>query len=151
MLLYVKNLTDGIQKLWCKEKMSKECMGHNFWIPKKNICHDDFNSILASFNSQCVNIVDNNFKGTNINSATNNLNKNLENTQRDSELEDLTDKNKFDLSGLIKLRKEEPNNPYIAYLNISLREICLKISINILCVDETKLDNSYPNAQFHID
>ena len=98
-----------------------------------------------------MNIVDNNFKGTNINSATNNLNKNLENTQRDSEIEDLTDKNKFDLSGLIKLRKEEPNNPYIAYLNISLREICLKISINILCVDETKLDNSYPNAQFHID
>ena len=34
---------------------------------------------------------------------------------------------------------------------MSLREICLKISINILCVDETKLDNSYPNAQFHID
>ena len=136
MLLYVKNLTDGIQKLWCKEKMSKECMGHNFWIPRKNICHDDFNSILASFNSQCVNIVDNNFKGTNINSATNNLNKNLENTQRDSEIEDLTDKNKFDLSGLIKLRKEEPNNSYIAYLNISsLRKklwVCEKYVLKFL-------------------
>ena len=51
------------------------------------------------------------------------------------------------------------NNPSIGYLNINslfekiiyLREICLKTSIDILCVDETKLDSSYPNAQFHID
>ena len=61
--------------------------------------------------------------------------------------------------GLAKLRKENPNNPNIAYLNInslrekiiSLQEICLKSSIDILCVDETKLDASYPNAQFHIE
>ena len=60
--------------------------------------------------------------------------------------------------GLIKLRKVNPNNPNIAYLNInslrekitSLREICLKSSIDILCVNETKLDASYSNAQFHI-
>ena len=61
--------------------------------------------------------------------------------------------------GLKKLRKENPNNPNIAYLNInslrekiiSLQEICLKSSIDILCVDKTKLDASYPNAQFHIE
>ena len=61
--------------------------------------------------------------------------------------------------GPIKLRKENPNNPNIAYSNInsyrekniSLQEICLKSSIDILCVDETKLDVSYPNAQFHIE
>ena len=50
-------------------------------------------------------------------------------------------------------------NNRIGYLNtnslsekiIYLREICLKSSIDILCVDEMKLDLSYPNAQFHID
>ena len=59
---------------------------------------------------------------------------------------------------LIKLRKENPNNANIAYLNIntltekiiSLPEICRKSSIDILCVDEIKLDASYLNAQFHI-
>ena len=64
-----------------------------------------------------------------------------------------------DVSGLVKLRKYYINNPSIGYLNknslsekiISLREICLKTSIDILCVDKTKLDSSYPNAQFHID
>ena len=64
-----------------------------------------------------------------------------------------------DVSGLVKLRKDHINNPSIGYLNINilsekiiyLREICLKTSIDILCVDETKLDSSYPNAQFHID
>ena len=64
-----------------------------------------------------------------------------------------------DVSGLVKLRKDYTNNPSIGYLNINslsekilyLREICLKTSIDILCVDETKLDSSYPNAQFHID
>ena len=47
----------------------------------------------------------------------------------------------------------------MAYLNInslrekiiSLLEICLKSSIEILSVDETKLDASYTNAQFHIE
>ena len=64
-----------------------------------------------------------------------------------------------DVSGLVNLRKDYINNPSIGYQNInnlsekiiSLREICLKTSINILYVDETKLDFSYPNAQFHID
>ena len=64
-----------------------------------------------------------------------------------------------DVSGLVKLRKDYINNPSIRYLNITnlsekiiyLREICLKTSIDILCVDETKLDSSYPNAQFHIN
>ena len=60
---------------------------------------------------------------------------------------------------LIKLRKENPNNANIAYLNINtltekiinLPEICRKSSIDILCVDEIKLDASYLNAQFHIE
>ena len=95
---------------------------------------------------------------TNVTLPKNNLNKILDNAQRNSEIKDLIEKSKSDLLGLIKLRKENPNNPNIAYLNINslkekiinLREICLKSSIDILCVDETKLDASYPNAQFHI-
>ena len=89
-------------------------------------------------------------------SPKNNLNKVLDNEQRNSEIKDLAEKSKSDLLGLIKLRKENPNDPNIAYLNInslrekitSPREISLKSSVDILCVDEAKLDASYPNVQF---
>ena len=37
--------------------MSKDCPGHNFQIPRNNICNDDFNSILTKLNSQDMNIV----------------------------------------------------------------------------------------------
>ena len=33
---------------------------------------------------------------------------------------------------------------------INPRELCLKTSIDVLCIDEAKLSSSYPNAQFHI-
>ena len=127
--------------------MPKECLGHNFQISRKYICHDNFYSILTNFNGQGENIVNNsNFIDTNVNSANNNSNNALDNAQRDSEIKDVTEKGKSDLSGLIKLRKESPNNPYITYLIINslkcLREICFKSSIDILCVDKTKLDAS---------
>ena len=57
VLLYAKNLIDGIRKLWCKEKMSEECPGYNIQIPRKHLCHNDFNSILTNFNDQGENIV----------------------------------------------------------------------------------------------
>ena len=58
----------------------------------------------------------------------------------------------------MKLRKDYENNPIIGYLDINhlsskidyLREICSKSPIDILCIDETKLDSSYPDAQFEI-
>ena len=34
---------------------------------------------------------------------------------------------------------------------INFREICHKAPINIICVDNKKLDSSYPDSQFHID
>ena len=99
--------------------MSKECLGNNFRIPRNNICHDDFNSILKNINDQRENIVTNSdFIDTNVSSHNNNLNKTLDNAQRDSKIKDLTEKSKSDLSGLLKLSKENPNNPNIAYLNI---------------------------------
>ena len=64
-----------------------------------------------------------------------------------------------DVSCLVKLRKNYINNPNTGYLNINsfseriiyLKEICLKTSIDILFIDETKPDASYLNTQFHID
>ena len=65
----------------------------------------------------------------------------------------------LDLDGLNKLSKEHQNNPIIGYLNINslrnkindLRKICRKTQIHVLCIDETKLDESFPDAQFHIE
>ena len=62
------------------------------------------------------------------------------------------------VSGLINFRKAYQNNPLIGYINInslrekivSLREVLSKAPIDILCVDETKLDASFPDHQFKI-
>ena len=64
----------------------------------------------------------------------------------------------LNLDGLNKLSKEHQNNPVIGYLNINslrnkindLRKICRKTQIHILSIDETKLHESFPDAQFHI-
>ena len=61
----------------------------------------------------------------------------------------------FDLHDLVKHPKDYENNPATRYLNINhlactidcLREICSKSPIDILCVQETKLDSCYPDAQ----
>ena len=57
---------------------------------------------------------------------------------------------------MIKVRNSYRNNPIIGYLNtntlqnkiISLREIIAKVPLDVFCVDETKLDDSFPNSQF---
>ena len=54
------------------------------------------------------------FIDTNVTSPKNNLNKILDNAQRNSKIKDLIEKSKSDLLALIKLRKENPNNPNIA-------------------------------------
>ena len=63
------------------------------------------------------------FIDPNLSFLNSNLNKPLDNAQRDREIKDLTDKSKSDLLGLTKLRKENPNNPNTVYLNTNcLRE-----------------------------
>ena len=65
----------------------------------------------------------------------------------------------LDLDGLNKLSKEHQNNPITGYRNInSLRnkindfsKICRKTQIHVLCIDETKLNESFRDAQFHIE
>ena len=64
-----------------------------------------------------------------------------------------------DLKKLKVLRVENDYYPIVANLNINslgekinhLREICKESPIDILCVDETKIDSSYPDAQFQIN
>ena len=130
--------------------MPNDCLRHNFQIPRKYIYHGDFNSTLTNFNGQGENIANNSkVIDTNVTSPKNNLNKILDNLQRNIEIKDLTKKSKSNLLGLIKLSKENPNNSNIAYLIInSLRE--KNISLREICVDETKLHAPYPKAQFHI-
>ena len=65
----------------------------------------------------------------------------------------------MDLDGLNRFSKEQQKNPIIGYLNIKnlrskindLRKTCRKTQIHLLCIDETKLDESFPDAQFHIE
>ena len=64
-----------------------------------------------------------------------------------------------DIEELINLRTLHTNNPIIGYLDINslenkitgLREVCRKAPIDLLCIDEIKLDPSFPDAQFHIE
>ena len=59
----------------------------------------------------------------------------------------------------MNLKYRYPSNPFIAYLNINflqnkidpLREILHKTPLEIVCIDETKLDDSFPDQQFKIE
>ena len=65
----------------------------------------------------------------------------------------------LDLYNLQLLKQKYHWNPFISYLNINslsnkidvLRQICKISPLEILCVDQTKLDSSFPNSQFRID
>lgn len=68
-------------------------------------------------------------------------------------------KGDLDLTDAKFYRNQYTSNPIIAYLNInslrnkidSLREITFNFPVEILCIDETKLDDSFPDAQFKIE
>ena len=72
-----------------------------------------------------------------------------------------TSKNNMDLDidGLIYLRVNNRFNSIVGYLNINslrnkiddLHAVCKKVQINILCIDETKLDDSFPDRQSKIN
>ena len=56
---------------------------------------------------------------------------------------------KTDLSNLIDLRRQNINNPMIGYLKIN--SLCNNSTLNIFCIEETKIDSPFPDAQFHTD
>ena len=72
---------------------------------------------------------------------------------------DITNNDHSDISDLIKIREQYTNNLVLGYLNINslknkiinLREVVDKVLIDILCIDETKLDDTFPDAQFKIN
>ena len=63
-----------------------------------------------------------------------------------------------DLQILSKNRLKYPTNPLIGYLNINslrnkiidVREVIGKLSLDYFVISETKLDESFPSAQFNI-
>ena len=63
------------------------------------------------------------------------------------------------ISELIELRNKYLNNPIIGYLNINslrnklidLREIMTKAPLDIVCIDETQLAESFPDFQFNME
>ena len=66
---------------------------------------------------------------------------------------------KLDIDGFIKVRNSYPYKPVIGYLNIntlqnkiiSLREIIAKAPLDVFCLDETKLDDSFRDSQFVLE
>ena len=72
---------------------------------------------------------------------------------------DITNNDHSDISDLIKIREQYTNNLVLGYLNINslknkiinLREVVDNVLIDILCIDETKLDDTFPDAQFKIN
>ena len=65
-----------------------------------------------------------------------------------------------DLNTLRNMRRKYHSNPLLGYLNINslrgdkfrlLRDLITNISIEILCIDETKLTTDFNDALFFID
>ena len=88
------------------------------------------------------------------------INKNKKVSVSDSSVENNSLSNlDLDLYNWQFLKQKYPSNPFISYLNINslsnkidaLRQICKISPLEILCVDETKLDSSVPNSRFKID
>ena len=158
MLQFAKNLIEGIRKLWNKKKLADQ----NVDLSKSHTPYDHHSRISPVVDN--IFIHDSNIINNSVNSPQ--ILKNiLSNEQHESITKNKTiklEKGKshiLDLDGLNKLSKEHQNNPIIGYLNINslrnkindLRKICRKTQIHVLCIDETKLDESFPDAQFHID
>ena len=82
-----------------------------------------------------------------------------DNDNNKSTIDDLTDIDSFDPSKVLyNIRQKHSNRLIIAQLNInSLRNkfstlsAMIKNNIDILLLSETKIDTSFPTAQFHID
>ena len=67
--------------------------------------------------------------------------------------------NEVDINDLVKTRGAYSKILIPGYLNInsnrtmtiSLRDVVAKVLIDILCIDETELDDSFPDSQFLIE
>ena len=88
--------------------------------------------------------------------VTNHISSKFKNTNQNKDIKELIKLK--ELKELINLKTLCTNNSIIRCLTINslgnkiiqLREVCKKTPINLLCIDETKIDASFPDAQFHI-
>ena len=57
--------------------------------------------------------------------------------------------------GFDTIRNKHPKDLFLAYLHTSIvsdtKLLASEMPVDILAIAETKLDNSFPNAQFHIN
>ena len=150
ILQFAKTLIEGIRKLWCEKellrqkKVSLESCDHNSRISPNNFSHNN------TFIQPSVNSI--NFFNANIKKQRESVANQISNTAKNTN-------HNLGIEELINLRTLYTNNPIIGYLNINslenkiteLREVCRKAPIDLLCIDETKLDASFPDAQFHIE
>ena len=104
---------------------------------------------------QFFNYVDTDFKNVN----TINSKKSSTDRGKTENIDEISNSLSNDISGLVNLRNDFSKNPVLSYLNIkslggkfdNLQEFCFKTEVDILYIDETKIDPSYPDSQFHID
>ena len=74
-------------------------------------------------------------------------------------MKNFSEKTFSSISELTELRNKYLNNPVMGYLNINslrnklidLREIMTKAPLDIVCIDETQLAESFPNFQFNME
>ena len=66
----------------------------------------------------------------------------------------LTNSNQVDINDLVNMREVYSKNPILGYLHInflrnkivSFRDVVAKVPIDILFIDETKLNDSFPDS-----
>ena len=105
-----------------------------------NVCSSDL----------VFNDVDTDFKNVNII----NSNKNSTDRGESENIDEINNSLSNYISDLINLRNNFLKNPILSYLNIislggkfnNLLEFGLKTEVDILCIDETKIDPSYPDS-----
>ena len=150
ILQFAKNLIEGIRKLWYEKellrekKVSLDSCDHNSRMSPNNFSHGNtfFQPYVNSINSSKAN-----FKKQ-WESVANEITNKAKNTNHNLDIEEV-----------INLGKLYTNNPIIGYLNINslrnkitqLTEICGKAPIDLLCIDEIKLDASFLDPHFHIE
>ena len=96
------------------------------------------------------NYVDTDFKNVNIMCS----NKNSTHQWENESIDEISNGLNNNISGLINLKKGFSKNSVLSYLNINnlggkfdnLWEFCFKTEVDILCIDETKIDPSYPDS-----
>ena len=158
MLQFARNLIEGMRKLRNQKKLA----GQNVNLSKSHTPYDHHSRISPAPDDTFIH--DSNVLKNSVNSPE--ILKNiLSNEQHESITQNKSIKLEkakshiLVLDALNSLSKEHQTNLITGYLNTNslrnkindLRKICRKTQMQVLCIVETKLDESFPDAQFHIE